>query len=56
MSAYKDFEPNWLDNRMYPEEGCPAVGVMGIHSDAYLEGEGPCQWCGATPPSDPDDA
>lgn len=28
---------------------CPATGVGGIHSDAFLEGEGRCEWCGALP-------
>ncbi len=27
---------------------CPAVGVMGIHSDSFYGAEGSlCQWCGA---------
>lgn len=26
--------------------GCPAIGVLGLHSDGYADGD-PCQWCGA---------
>jgi hypothetical protein len=29
--------------------GCPAIGTYGIHSAAFLEGEGPCCWCGEHP-------
>lgn len=27
--------------------GCPQTGVMGVHTDAYYDGEA-CGWCGAT--------
>jgi co-chaperonin GroES (HSP10) len=30
-------------------DGCPQVGVGGMHSEAFLEGDGPCEWCGAKP-------
>lgn len=30
-------------------EMCPQVGSAGIHSTSYLDGELPCDWCGAEP-------
>ena len=27
------------------QSDCPAIGVGGVHSDKYFEGE-ECQWCG----------
>jgi hypothetical protein len=32
-----------------PEDGCPAIGVGGVHSDTYLEDRDSCAWCGQKP-------
>jgi hypothetical protein len=31
-----------------PHADCLAVGVGGVHSDAFFD-DGRCQWCGADP-------
>ena len=28
-------------------DGCPQVGVGGVHSDSYYETDGQCNWCAA---------
>ena len=37
----------WPDEN--EESHCPAVGVFGVHSEAFLTEEGPCQRCGEHP-------
>jgi hypothetical protein len=33
-------------------DSCPQPGNSGVHSDAYLEGEARCRYCGAEPKGD----
>lgn len=37
------------ENGVMPAADCPHVGSGGWHSEAYLDGDAPCAWCGQPP-------
>lgn len=42
--------PEWEEVTVIEYGGCSAVGVGGMHSEAYGEDGGCCEWCGALGP------